>query len=104
MTYTKEKKVEGYNPGSNIKIISCSSFKKLNKEMCSLRNLHFNPMAGGDSFMETAIVKKKIYKYFIIKKEEFRYDLLLELDAIYIFRLEQNCHEKISQAKREKQH
>jgi len=65
-------------------------------------------MAGGDEILGTARAKLKIFdiektmRVFVVKKQSFKYDLLIGLDTIYEFALEQNCRGQISQAKNEK--
>jgi hypothetical protein len=92
-----------YDPGANITIISYKFFKKLNKEMFESHDLRFNTMSGGDKFLGTASLRTKIFniekmkRMFVMDRKNFKYDVLIGLDSIYGFRLEQDHHGRISQ-------
>lgn len=69
--------------------------KLKNKNVIS-KEYSFKPMSGEDKvkglvYLETKIINiKKKTRFFVIEKENFRYDLLIGLDSIRDFRLCQN--------------
>lgn len=98
-----------YDPGANITMISHDFLKKLNKKMFESHNLRFRTMSGEDKILGTVSLKTKIFniqkekRMFVIDRKDFKYDILIGLDSIYEFKLEQDCHGKISQVIREEE-
>lgn len=97
-----------YDLGANITTISYEFCKKLGKEIFRSRNLRFRTMSGDDKILGTVFLRMKIFnikktmRMFVINKKNFKYDILVGLDSIYEFRLEQDYKGKITQAEDEK--
>lgn len=110
-----EAEVEGakaeslYDPGANITTISYDFFKKLGKVMYRSRNLRFRTMSGDDEILGTAFLNMRIFniekrvRMFVINRKNFKYDILVGLDSIYEFKLEQDYRGRITQVTAEEE-
>lgn len=82
-----------YDPGANISMINDRLVKKLQKQIMPLKTHTCRTMGGVRLLTGVIKLKQKIMNienniwFFVIKDDDFEYDILLGLDCIKIFRL-----------------
>lgn len=92
-----------YDPGSNVSLIQKSTLDKINKKISNKDPYTFNTISGAEKQEGIINVKMKIHKieeltrFFVINKDRFKYDMLLGLDAIHLFKLAQDHKSNIYQ-------
>ena len=85
-----------YDPGSNVSLIQRKIINKLNKTVHDNKNYTFNTIGGANKengliFLSLKINKiEKKSRFFVIDKDNFRYDALIGLDLIKSFKLAQD--------------
>ena len=92
-----------YDPGANITMINYDFLQKIEKFVSIWKPYSFRTINGVGQMEGIAYLKMKIFniekkiRFFVIKKKDFKYDLLIGLDSIKAFQLCQDHNLKITQ-------
>ena len=86
-----------YDPGTNISMINQKFIESINEEITPLESYTVCKTMGGVRLLTGVIkigmkiknIKRRILWFFVIDDETFEYDVLLGIDSIQIFRLNQ---------------
>ncbi len=85
-----------YDSGANVSIINYNFIRQHNIKFREYRALTYKTMSGAKSFIGIASLQVQVFNMikrihlFVINDDSFHYDVLLGLDSIKIFRLQQD--------------